>query len=132
MTTPGSCRRRTDRRSQPTWTYQRASTMCPREFGRASTLLPIAPSRKARVVGLAYTRVCPRLSSPSRKPSNEQNSLRNQKLFWSPPHRKFAQESLTTFPASIGDSSAILCRLVKEYESHSPRSRKPESVMDLA
>src|ERR1700730_721642 len=82
--------------------------MCPREFGRASTLPPIAPARKARVVGLACTRICPRLSSLSRRPRKEQNSLRNQKLFWSPLRRKFAQESLTTCPASIGDSSAIL------------------------
>src|SRR6266705_2966207 len=62
-------------RSGPTWTYHHASTMSPREFGRASTLFPIAPSRKVHVVGLACTRICPRLSSLSRKPSNEQNSL---------------------------------------------------------
>lgn len=93
MTTLWSCLRRTGRRSQPTWTYRRANTMCQWEFGRASTLLPIASCRKARVVGLACTRICPRLLSPSRNPSNEQNSLRNQKLFWSPPRRKFGLES---------------------------------------
>src|SRR5436190_8739394 len=54
---------------------------CPRELGRASTLFPIAPSRKARVVGLACTRICPRLSSPSRKPGNEQNSLEIRSYF---------------------------------------------------
>ena len=108
MTTLWCCLRRTDRRSQPTWTYHRASTLCPREFGRASTLFPIASSRKAHVVGLACTRICPRASSPSPKPSNEQNSLRNQKLFWSLRRRKFAQESLTTCPTNIDDSSAIL------------------------
>src|SRR2546430_1963928 len=81
MTTLWCCLRRTDRRSQPTWTYHRASTMCPQEFGRAPTLFPIAPSRKAHVVGLACTRICPRLSSPSGKPTNEQNSLEIRSYF---------------------------------------------------
>src|SRR2546430_2454940 len=81
MTTLWSRLRRTDRRSQPTWTYHRASAMCPREFGRASTLLPIAPSRKARVVGLACIRICPQLWSLSGKPTNEQNHFEIRTYF---------------------------------------------------
>ncbi len=106
MTTLWCCLRRTDRRSQPTWTYHHASTMSPREFGRASTLFPIAPSRKVHVVGLACTRICPRLSSPSRKPSNEQNSLRNQRLFWSPRRRNLRRNRWR----HVRQASAILAR----------------------
>src|SRR5438034_11121502 len=58
-----SWRLRTDQRSPPTGAYPLANTTCPQEFGRASTFLPVAPFRKARVVGPACTRKYPRFSS---------------------------------------------------------------------
>ena len=73
MTTLWCCLRRTDRRSQPTGPYPRASTMYPWEFGRPSTFLRAAPFRKARVVGPACTRRCSRFfTSVREKPRNDQ------------------------------------------------------------
>src|SRR5215467_13965385 len=67
--------------------------MYPREFGRPSTLLLTAASRKARVVGPAYKRKCPRFFTPSgEKPSSEQNSVRIQNLFRSPRPRRSVRE----------------------------------------
>ena len=60
--------------------------MCPQEFGRRSTFLPVVPFRKVRAAGLACTRKRPRFFSPSgEKPNkNDRNPVRIQKLFWSP------------------------------------------------
>ena len=55
-----SSRSRTDPRSPPTGTYRRANTTRPWEVGRGSTFLVVAPYRKARVVGPACRRRCPR------------------------------------------------------------------------
>jgi hypothetical protein len=54
---------RTDRRSPPTWTCRRANTTRLWEVGRGSTFLVVAAYRKARVVGPAYRRRCPRFFS---------------------------------------------------------------------
>src|SRR5438876_10729734 len=62
---------RTDRRSPPIWTYRRANTLCPSEFGRASTFLPVAPFRKARVVAPACKRRCPRFFTSGEKPRDD-------------------------------------------------------------
>jgi hypothetical protein len=53
-------RLQTDRKSQPIQ-CPRASTGCPKEFGRASTFFLIAAYRTARVRGLACKRKCPRI-----------------------------------------------------------------------
>jgi len=43
------------------------------EPGRVSTLLLIAAFRKARVVGLAYTRRCPQFLTLGKKPNDGEN-----------------------------------------------------------
>src|SRR5262249_54417287 len=84
---PSRCAR-TNRRSDPIGAYPRASTMCPQEFGRDSTFLPIAPFRKVRVVGLACTRRRPRFFTSARGEGREKRS-------------KFGSDSQVVLVASI-------------------------------
>src|SRR5881409_3853851 len=49
--------------------------MCPREFGRPSTFLRAAPFRKARVVGPACIRRCPRFFTSFRGESEKRSKF---------------------------------------------------------